>query len=176
MVVLLAINLTGITCKMDQARDPWTFTTIIDAAQWVRTVRRFLDKAIIWSDIVQSMVSILQQNVHWSAVKFPNVAFGGNNVMCAKNWPFVLSHNHGDQKCYLKTADARKGLETDYDFNSGKSSNHSNFIPPIKIKNIFKVPRTASLLTVLCAVKTLQMDGSRHTMWLVMMWLNLFLE
>jgi len=29
------------------------------------------------------------------------------------------SHNHGDQKCYLKTADARKGLETDYDFNSG---------------------------------------------------------
>ena len=32
---------------------------------------------------------------------------------------YIFSHNHGDQKCYLKTSDARKGLETDYDFNSG---------------------------------------------------------
>ena len=48
-------------------------------------VRASLDKAIIWSDIVQSMVWILQRNAHWSAVKFRNVASGGNNVMYIKN-------------------------------------------------------------------------------------------
>ena len=43
---------------------------------------------------------------------------------CTSKIDFLFSsHNHGDQKCYLKTADARKGLETDYDFNSGKSLN-----------------------------------------------------
>lgn len=29
------------------------------------------------------------------------------------------SHNHGNQRCYLKSADGRKGLATDYDYNSG---------------------------------------------------------
>ena len=52
-------------------------------------------------------------------------------------------------------------------------SRHSNLMSPIFL---LKEQRTVSLLTVLCAVKILPMDGYHHTMLLEMMWLNLFLE
>ena len=57
-----------------------------------------------------------------------------------------FSHNHGDQKCYLKTADGRKGIETDYDFNSGKDSQFPSASPHISLFEVLlKVQRIVLL-------------------------------